>query len=71
MLNNDFWIKVYVKTDGTKYYAYVLIYVDNILIVFHKPTFYMTQLQDEYYVKKESVGPLKLCLGAETKLVRD
>ena len=64
-------MKADVKPDGTKYYTYILIYVDDILIVSHTPEFYMTKLQDEYYVKKESIGPPKLYLGAEIKKVRD
>ena len=60
-----------IKPDGTKYYTYILIYVDDILTVSHKYAFYMTQLQDSYYVKKENIGPPTLYLGAEIKCVRD
>ena len=68
--DTDFWMKIDVKPDGTKYYTYILIYVDDILIMSHNPTFYMTQIQDEYYVRKEIIGPPKLYLGAEIKRVR-
>ena len=64
-------MKADVKPGGTKNYIYILIYVDDMLIVSHNPNCYMTQLQDEYYVKKESVDPPNLHLGVEIKRVRD
>ena len=51
--------------------TYILIYVDDILIVSDNPSYYMKQLQAVYYVKENSIGPLRLYLGAEFKKVRD
>ena len=39
--DNDVWMKSDVKPDGTKYYTYILIYVDDILIVSDNPSHYM------------------------------
>ena len=64
-------MKADVKLDGTKYYSYILIYVNDISIVSHNPNIYMTQLQDEYYVKKESIGPPNSYLGAEITQARN
>jgi len=69
--DNDVWMKPDVKPDGTEYYTYILIYVDDILIVSDDPSRYMKQLQSAYYVKETSIGPPKLYLGAEIKKVRD
>ena len=69
LANNDVWMNADVHSDGTEYYTYILIYVDDILIVSDRPEFYMKQLEDNYYVKKESIGPPTLYLGAEIKKV--
>ena len=45
------------RPDGTAYYTYILIYTDDILIVSHDPSLYMTQLEQAYYVKKDGIGP--------------
>ena len=43
--DTDVWLKADIKPNGTKYYTYILIYVNNILIVSDNPPFYMKQLQ--------------------------
>ena len=69
--DNDVWIKADTKADGTEYYTYILIYVDDILIVFDNPSHYMKQLQAAYYVKENSICLPRLHVGAEIKKVRD
>ena len=59
------------RPNGTIYYTYILIYTDDILIVSHDPTTYMTQLEQAYYVKKESIGPPTQYLGQQIKKVND
>ena len=65
--DNDFWMKPCTRPDGTTYYTYILVYVDDILIVSADPKKYMDQLKGEYYVKPESIGSQTLYLGAEIK----
>ena len=43
--DNDVWMKADTKPDGIQYYIYILIYVDDILIVSDNPLQYMNQLQ--------------------------
>ena len=43
--DNDVWYKANVKPNGERYYSYILIYVDDILIVSHDPSRYITQLK--------------------------
>ena len=43
--DNDFWMKKDACPDGTSYYTYILVYVDNVLIISHNPSFYMEQLK--------------------------
>ena len=69
LADNDLWMRQDTKPDGTSYYSYILVYVDDILIISHDPERYMNQLKSKYYVKEDSIGPPKLYLGAEFKRV--
>jgi hypothetical protein len=63
----DVWMRPETKPDGTKYYAYVLVYVDDILCVHHKPQELIEMLRKTYKLKEGSVGPPTVYLGAEIK----
>ena len=41
-----------VKPDGTKYYEYMLIYVDDILVVSHRASAIMDNLSVIHYLKE-------------------
>ena len=69
--DNDFWMKEDTRPDGTIYYAYILVYVDDILIISVNPSKYMDQLQSNYYVKPDSISVPKLYLGVEIKKTTD
>ena len=69
--DNDFWMKPETRPDGTTYYAYILVYVDDVLIISDNPSQYMNQLKAEYYVKPDSISAPKLYLGAEIKKTTD
>jgi len=69
--DNDFWMKVETRPNGSTYYAYILVYVDDVLIISDTPSQYMDQLKSEYYVKPSSITPPKLYLGAEIKKTND
>ena len=58
--DNDVWMKADIKADGTEYCTYILIYVDDILILSDNPSHYMKQFQAAYYVKENSKGPPRL-----------
>ena len=53
-----------VSTEGTEYYAHILVYIDDILILDKKPAQFMEILQKEYTVKPGSIGEPKTYLGA-------
>ena len=59
------------RSDGSSYYTYILVYTDDIFIVSDNPTKYMAQLKANYYVKESSTGPPNIYLGSHVKLVRD
>ena len=69
LADNDLWLRRDTKPDGTPYYSYILVYVDDILIISHDPSKYMDQLKSRYYVKEASIGPPNIYLGAEFKKV--
>jgi hypothetical protein len=50
----DVWYKAATKEDGFKYYQYILVYVDNILIIAHKPMPIMATIQKAYRLKDET-----------------
>ena len=48
----DVWMQPAVKPDGTKYYEYVLIYVDDILVISHRASTIMDNLSALYCLKE-------------------
>ena len=69
-LNNALQIRTYSsrqKKDGSKYYPYILLYIDEILIIDNNPGKYMNMLKDVYTVKKDSIHELDVYLGANVQ----
>ena len=60
----DVWLKSKTKPDGTEYYAYVLVYVDDVLHLHQDPDTFMNHLAEVYTFKDGSVGELNRYLGA-------
>ena len=50
---------------GNKYYFYILVYVNDILVVDKDPRKFMTMLQDSYTVRKNTIKELDQYLGAD------
>ncbi len=65
----DVWYKPCTKSDGTKYYAYLMVYTDDILIIDVDPKVHMDKLQSVYTLKKGSIGPPSVYLGANIQKV--
>ena len=63
----DVWLRPAVKADGTKYYEYVLCYVDDILCGSEHPQKFMDYLATAYTLKKGSVKEPDIYLGADVK----
>ena len=61
----DLWMKASTTSCGSKYYPYILVYVDNILIMYKDPSKPMETLRDNYTVKPLSIGEPKLYLGVD------
>ena len=57
-------------SDGFKYYPYVLLYVDNILVVHHDAEDVLLQLDKYFKMKLGSIGNPDVYLGATIKQMR-
>ena len=62
----DVWRKPMLKVDGTKYYSYLIVYVDDIICIHEKPKMVMDQLEQGFRLKEPAVPP-KLYLGTDVK----
>ena len=59
----DVWLRPSVKHDGEKYYEYVLVYVDDILTISHKPKEVMLEVGEKFKFKKGDISPPEIYLG--------
>ena len=71
LVYNDVWYKEDTRLSGTKYYAHILVYVDDVLIVVHTLKTFILFLQKAYYDKESSIGPPSIYLGSQIKQVTD
>jgi hypothetical protein len=51
----DVWMRANTKTNGDKYWEYVLCFVNDILAISHAPKFIMDGLSSMYTLKPDSV----------------
>ena len=54
-----------VRNKDMRYYAYILCYVDDLLVIHHNPKSVMDQVNEHLPLKPDSVGPPKFYLGAK------
>lgn len=57
------------KPDGFKYYEYILVYVDDVLIISHSPQVHLARIQSSYELNPSSIGPPTRYLGADVEKV--
>jgi len=62
----DVWLRAACKEDGFEYYKYILVYIDDILAISHKPRVIMETIRKQYKLKEEPSAP-KQYLGAVIK----
>ena len=65
--DNDVWMKPGLTKEGTKFYHYICIYVDDILIISDDPKLYMEQMGEHFLIKRESIGQPTMYLGQDIK----
>jgi hypothetical protein len=67
----DLWMKATTRPeDGLKYYAYVLLYVDDCLAVSHDATHTLEELDKFFQMKPGSIGDPDIYLGAKLRQVQ-
>ena len=68
--DNDVWLREGTRSDGTEYWQYVLLYVDDILAIMEAPeTFIRRELGIRFTVKPSSIGPPTQYLGNKVSSV--
>ena len=66
----DLWMRKTIKENGTEYWEYVLLYVDDALCVSTDPESVLTDEIGRYFrIKDKSVGPPSICLGNKVSKV--
>lgn len=63
------YLRAACKPNGTEYYEYMLVYVDDILCVSHATAPIMKDLDRLYRLKEGSVGPPTRYLGADIGII--
>jgi hypothetical protein len=53
------------RQDGSAYYEYLLVYIDDLLALSEQPQAIMNDVNTYFHLKPESVGPPDLYLGAK------
>ena len=61
----DVWMQEFTKPDGTRYYGYMLLYVDDALCINHKAEEQLRKLDHYFKMKPDSIGDPNLYLGAK------
>jgi hypothetical protein len=68
LADRELWMKEETRPDDSvKYWAYILIYVDNILCVNHDPGTSLAQIDKYFKMKPGSIMEPTLYLGAKLK----
>ena len=65
----NMWYKPMTREDGTKYYSYLLIYVDDVISIDVDPKLNIEELGTIFKIKPGSSGPPKIYLGANIQKV--
>ena len=65
--NPDVYMKPEAKADGSTYYSYLLVYVDDCLLIHHDPKIIMERLKKSYDLKGDAYGRPDRYLGANVK----
>ena len=63
--DQDVWLRPAVKDTGEKYYEYILVYTDDLLIISANPKVWADRIDNIYKLKKGSVKKPTTYLGAD------
>ena len=60
----DIWMRPAQKDDGSEYWEYVLLYVDDALCIsMNSENFLRNEIGTYFFIKPKSVGPPEIYLG--------
>ena len=62
---NDVWMQPAIKPIGYKYYEYILVYVDDLLIISHQTNNIVDVIKQSYRLKDDDIGPPETFLALE------
>ena len=65
----DLWYKPCTSKDGLKYYAYILVYVDDVCLIDKEPASLVEMIKQSFTVKPDSIGEPMMYLGADMKKI--
>eukprot|EP00980_Cylindrotheca_fusiformis_P018168 scaffold5886_cov93-Cylindrotheca_fusiformis.AAC.2 len=63
--DNDVWMRPAVKENGDKYYEYIFVYTDDIMVISQNPKPILDKLNVYFLLKPESIGKPNIYLGAQ------
>ena len=67
----DLWINPMVRqSDGSEYYAYILLYVDDILCIHHDAESVLLKVDKYFKLKLDSIRKLDMYMGAKIRLIK-
>ena len=65
------WMRPAIKSDGNTYYEYILLYVDDALVVSENAeSILRNELRRYFHLKDESIGPPTIYLGGRVRKVQ-
>lgn len=67
--DNDVWLRRSKLDDGTDYYEYLLLYVDDCLAISHRAVHNLHEIGKYFTLKPGSIGPPKIYLGGKVSKV--
>ena len=53
----DVWMRAAVRSDGFQYWEYILIYVDDLLVISENPKDILAKIDYYFPIKPDSIGP--------------
>ena len=69
LADQDLWYKPMTRDDGYQYYAYALLYVDDVLIVHHDGLSALREIDKFFKMKADSIGDPDIYLGAKLRTI--
>ena len=68
--NPDVWMRAATKLDEEEYFEYILLYVDDCMVISHKPEAVLREeIVKHFKIKEESIGPPLQYLGGKLRQV--